>query len=52
MKRTAAPQKKSIRHFGKIEAIALRRGAGAVVCQVDTLVPVTDDVMAVPVGWL
>ena len=52
VKATAAPTRRAIRHFGKLERAGLRRGEGAVTCLVDTMMPLTETDTALPVGWL
>jgi predicted AAA+ superfamily ATPase len=49
-KKTAAPDKKAIRHFGLLEKLALPIGTGALVCLVRQALPLTGNVWSVPVG--
>jgi predicted AAA+ superfamily ATPase len=50
IKKTGAPNKDSIRHFSLLDKFKLKIGEGAVICFTDSVMPITKDVSAVPVG--
>jgi predicted AAA+ superfamily ATPase len=52
IKKTGSPNKDSIRHFSLLEKFQLKIGEGAVICFTDTVMPITKDVNAVPVGLI
>lgn len=51
-KKTAAPNKNAIRHFKVLENLGKPIGAGGVICLVETLLPITANVNAIPIGLL
>jgi predicted AAA+ superfamily ATPase len=52
IKRTASPGIKDIRHFEVLDKPGVKRGLGAVICLVDKPVPLRQDAVALPVGYL
>ena len=52
IKKTGSPNKDSIRHFSLLTKFKLKIGEGAVICFADTVMPITQDVSAVPVGLI
>jgi len=51
-KKTATPSRQASRHFHVLEKLGLQVGQGAVLCLVDKLIPLSHEVMAVPIGAL
>lgn len=51
-KKTASPDKKAIRHFKALSQFQERLGEGGVICLSETLLPITAEASAIPVGLL
>lgn len=51
-KKTASPDKNTLRHFAVLERLNLPIGLGAVVCLVRQALPLTERVWSVPAGWV
>jgi len=49
-KKTASPNKDSMRHFKVLEQLNSPIGEGGVICLADTLLPIAKNVSAIPVG--
>ena len=52
IKKTAAPDKNTVRHFHVLEKLDLPRGPGGLVCLSEHALPLGKDVVSVPVGVL
>jgi len=50
IKKTASPDRRTIRHFGVLEKLGLPVGPGGLLCLVSQSLPLTADVVAIPVG--
>lgn len=51
-KKTASPDKKTIRHFHVLEKLNMPTGMGAVICLVHQALPLNEKVWSVPAGFL
>ncbi len=51
-KKSASPDKSMVRHFGLLEQLKKPVGEGGVICLSETLLPVTENFNAIPVGLL
>ncbi len=51
-KKTASPDKKAIRHFKALSQFQEQVGEGGIVCLTETLLPITAEVSAIPIGLL
>lgn len=52
IKKKSNPDSKDIRAFKVLDTLQLKRGPGAVICLANTHLPITEDVTAIPVGYL
>lgn len=52
IKKKTNPDKKDIRAFQILDTLKIKRGEGAVICLAAEHLPITQNVMAVPVGYL
>lgn len=52
IKKTAAPDKAALKSMQALASLAKKVGPGGVICLADTLLPITADVSAIPVGLL
>ncbi len=51
-KKTASPDKNPVRHFRLLEQLNVRVGEGGVICLVESLLPMTAGVTAIPVDFV
>lgn len=51
-KKTASPRKNAVRHFKVLEKLPLPIGAGGVICLATQSIPLGDNVVSIPVGWI
>jgi predicted AAA+ superfamily ATPase len=51
-KKTAAPRKEMVRHFGALERLKIPVGEGGVVCLAEISTPLTEKAVSIPVGAL
>lgn len=51
-KKTAKPNKADMRHFNVLEHSGMKVGAGGIICLTETLLPLTEQMYAIPVGLL
>ena len=51
-KKTASPDKNDLRHYNTLEQLGCPVGTGGVICFVETLLPLTKNVTAIPVGLI
>lgn len=51
-KKTGTPSKTATKHFHVLKKLKKQIGQGAVICFVDKHIPLSDEVMAIPVGYL
>ena len=51
-KKTASPDKNTVRHFGVLERLGMPVGMGAVICLVQQALPLVKDVWSVPVSYV
>lgn len=52
IKKTASPSKRDIRHFDKLKKLGRPVGQGALICLIDTHMPLTKNVNCIPVSYL
>jgi len=52
IKKTANPDKSSIRHFRVLDKLKKTVGEGSVICLTLTMLPITGNINAVPIGYL
>ena len=52
IKKKSNPDSKDVRAFKVLDTLKLKRGLGAVICLASTHLPITEDVTAIPVGYL
>ena len=52
IKKKSNPDSKDVRAFKVLNTLKLKRGPGAVICLANTHLPITEDVTAIPVGYL
>ncbi len=51
-KKTASPSLNATKNFNALEQLALPTGPGAVICLKETDIPLSKEVMAIPIGYL
>ncbi len=51
-KKTASPRKDAVRHFKVLEKLPLPIGPGGVICLSSRSLPLGEDVVTIPVGWI
>ncbi|MCL4236238.1 MAG: ATP-binding protein, partial [Deltaproteobacteria bacterium] len=52
IKKTASPTAADARHFARLDGLGMKVGPGAVLCLVDTDLPLTRNATAMPVSWI
>lgn len=52
IKKKSNPDSKDVRTFKVLDTLKLKRGPGSVICLASTHLPITQDVTAIPVGYL
>jgi predicted AAA+ superfamily ATPase len=52
IKKTGTPSMTAAKSFHVLNKMDKPIGKGAVICSIDKLIPLSPDVVAVPVGWL
>jgi len=51
-KKTASPDRSAVRHFAVLEKFGMPIGLGAVICLIKQMLPLTDKVWSIPVGYV
>jgi hypothetical protein len=51
-KKSCAPYKSMVRHFGLLDQLKMPVKQGGIICLSETLLPITENVSAIPVGLL
>ncbi len=51
-KKTASPRKDAVRHFKVLEKLSLPIGPGGVICLARQSLPLGENVVSIPVGWI
>ena len=52
IKKTASPKKEAIKHFNLLQTLNLQLGDGALICLVDTILPISTQTHAIPVNLI
>lgn len=52
IKKTASPSKRMVRHFSVLKNLGVKTGEGGLICLADRSIPLTENVLSIPVGML
>lgn len=52
IKKTAAPSKHDVRHFSMLDKFSMDVGPGGVVCLIDKLLPIQENVYSIPIAYI